>query len=195
MVEDESLGETASPLPSDDDAMAPNDWRSGGAAAEVDPPGASSRPAGLADESALEEQREKYLRLAAEYDNYRKRSLKERDDAEARGQRELVKQMIEALDDLARFAHVDPDVTDSTTIVEGVQMVERKVLKTLSSAGLEIVNPVDEQFDPARHEAVSTEPAVAREDDHTVARVYQPGYVFNGQLLRPARVVVRQWNG
>ena len=160
-----------------------------GGVAEVESPGASSPL------SALEEQREKYLRLAAEYDNYRKRSLKERDDAEARGQRELVKQMIEALDDLARFAHVDPEVTDSTTIVEGVQMVERKVLKTLSTAGLEIVNPVDEQFDPARHEAVSTEPAVAEEDDHTVARVYQPGYVFNGQLLRPARVVVRQWNG
>jgi len=86
-------------------------------------------------------------------------------------------------------------VTDSATIVEGVRMVERKVLKSFSGAGLEIVNPVDEQFDPARHEAVSTEPAVAQEDDHTVARVYQPGYVFNGQLLRPARVVVRQWNG
>src|SRR5688500_13611466 len=85
MVENETLGETASTPPSDDEAMAPNDWRSGGAVAEVDPPGASSPPAALADERALEEQREKYLRLAAEYDNYRKRSLKERDDAEARG--------------------------------------------------------------------------------------------------------------
>ena len=193
MLENEPFGDTAPPPPipaqADDDSLTTNEWRSGGSVAEVEPPGASSPL------SALEEQREKYLRLAAEYDNYRKRSLKERDDAEARGQRELVKQMIEALDDLARFAHVDPEVTDSTTIVEGVQMVERKVLKTLSTAGLEIVNPVDEQFDPARHEAVSTEPAVAEEDDHTVARVYQPGYVFNGQLLRPARVVVRQWNG
>ena len=193
MLENEPFGDTAPPPPiptrTDDDSLTTNEWCSGGSVAEVEPPGASSPL------SALEEQREKYLRLAAEYDNYRKRSLKERDDAEARGQRELVKQMIEALDDLARFAHVDPEVTDSTTIVEGVQMVERKVLKTLSTAGLEIVNPVDEQFDPARHEAVSTEPAVAEEDDHTVARVYQPGYVFNGQLLRPARVVVRQWNG
>jgi len=42
---------------------------------------------------------------------------------------------------------------------------------------------------------VATEPAASREDDHTVARVYQPGYVLNGQLLRPARVVVKQWNG
>lgn len=195
MLENESFREAAPQPPaaeSDevDGAAPPNDWRSGGGVADGDAPGAASKP-----DAAVEEQREKYLRLAAEYDNYRKRSLKEREEAEARGQRELVRQMIEALDDLARFAHVDPAVTDSTTIVEGVQMVERKVLKTLSGAGLEIVNPVDEQFDPARHEAVSTEPAVAAADDHTVARVYQSGYVFNGQLLRPARVAVRQWNG
>ena len=194
MLENESFSEAppppAAPETDMDGGLLPSDWKSGGSATVVDPPGTSSMP-----NAALEEQREKYLRLAAEYDNYRKRSLKEREDAEARGQGALVSKLIEALDDLARFAHVDPAVTDSTTIVEGAQMVERKILKTLNTAGLEILNPVDEQFDPARHEAVSTEPALAEEDDHTVARVYQPGYVFNGQLLRPARVAVRQWNG
>lgn len=175
-------------LEDDGSTLPPHGWKAGGSDGDADPPGTSQSV-------ALDEHREKYLRLAAEYDNYRKRSLKEREEAESRGQRDLVRQLIEALDDLARFAHVDPAVTDPTTIVEGVQMVERKMMKTLSTAGLEIVNPVDEQFDPARHEAVSTEPALAKEDDHTVARVYQPGYVFNGQLLRPARVVVRQWNG
>ncbi len=143
----------------------------------------------------LEAQREKYLRLAAEYDNYRKRSIKERQEAGARSQADLVRQFLDALDDLARFAHVDPATVDSTTVVQGVEMVEKKMLKSLGSAGLEIVNPVDQTFDPALHEAVATEPAVAREDDHVVARVYQAGYLFNGQLLRPARVVVRQWNG
>lgn len=181
---------TDSELTEDDGStLPPHGWKAGGSDGDIDPPGAASPPA------AVDEHKDKYLRLAAEFDNYRKRSSREREEAGARGQRDLVREMIEALDDLARFAHVDPAVTDSTTIVEGVQMVERKLLKTLSTAGLEIVNPVDEQFDPARHEAVSTEPAVAQEDDHTVARVYQPGYVFNGQLLRPARVVVRQWNG
>ena len=200
MLENETFGEAAPPPSPEseemDGALTPNDWKSGGSATVVDPPGTSSAPgAPDAPSAALEEQREKYLRLAAEYDNYRKRSLKEREDAEARGQGALVGKLIEALDDLARFAHVDPAVTDSTTVVEGAQMVERKILKTLNNAGLEVLNPIDEQFDPARHEAVSTEPAVAPEDDHTVARVYQPGYVFNGQLLRPARVAVRQWNG
>ena len=140
-------------------------------------------------------EREKYLRLAAEYDNYRKRSAKERQDAGARAQADLVRQLIEALDDVARFAHVDPATTDAATVVQGVDMVEKKLLKSLGAAGLEIINPVGETFDPALHEAVATEPTSAKEDDHVVARVYLPGYLFKSQLLRPARVVVKQWNG
>jgi molecular chaperone GrpE len=54
---------------------------------------------------------------------------------------------------------------------------------------------VDEPFNPELHEAVSTTPALSREDDSMVAIVYQVGYVFKGQLIRPARVVVKQWNG
>ena len=140
-------------------------------------------------------ERDRYLRLAAEYDNYRKRSAKERQDAGARAQGELVRQMIEALDDVARFAHVDPATTDAATVVQGVDMVEKKMLKALGNAGLEVINPVGETFDPALHEAVATEPTSAKEDDHVVSRVYQPGYVFKSQLLRPARVVVKQYQG
>ncbi len=146
-------------------------------------------------EPDLASERDRYLRLAAEYDNYRKRSAKERQDAGARAQADLVRQLVEALDDVARFAHVDPATTDSKTIVQGVDMVEKKLLKALGNAGLEIINPVGETFDPALHEAVATEPTSAQEDDHVVSRVYQPGYVFKAQLLRPARVVVKQWNG
>jgi molecular chaperone GrpE len=146
-----------------------------------------------ADDQATE--RDRYLRLAAEYDNYRKRSARERQDAGSRAQADLVRQLIEALDDVARFAHVDPATTDASTIVQGVDMVEKKLLKALGGAGLEVINPLGETFDPALHEAVATEPTSAREDDHVVSRVYQPGYLFNSQLLRPARVVVKQWNG
>ena len=146
-------------------------------------------------DSEVAGERDRYLRLAAEYDNYRKRSAKERQDAGTRAQADLVRQLIEALDDVARFAHVDPAVTDASTIVQGVDMVEKKLLKALGGAGLEVINPVGETFDPALHEAVATEPTSASEDDHVVSRVYQPGYVFKSQLLRPARVVVKQWNG
>jgi molecular chaperone GrpE len=146
-------------------------------------------------ERALEAERDKHLRLAAEFDNYRKRSSRERQEAGWRAQSDLVLGLLEPLDDIMRFAHLDPSTVDAGTLVEGVALVERKVLKSLSGHGLEVVNPADRPFDPAFHEAVATEPALSREDDHMVARVYQPGYVFRGQLLRPARVVVKQWPG
>jgi molecular chaperone GrpE len=143
----------------------------------------------------LDEQRDKYLRLAAEYDNFRKRTVRERTEASTRGQAELIRHIMDALDDLARFAHVDPESADAKTVVQGVEMVERKLLKALQNAGLTIVSPENSSFNPELHEAVATEPAAAPEDDHVVSRVFQPGYVFNGQLLRPARVVVKQWTG
>ena len=146
-------------------------------------------------ERQLAEQRDRYLRLAAEYDNFRKRTTKERQDAHLRGQGDMLRGMIDALDDLARFAHVDPATTDARTISDGVSMVEKKLMKTLTGLGLEVLDPVGQPFDPAMHEAVMTEPAASPDEDHMVARVFQQGYMFNGQLLRPARVVVKQWNG
>ena len=156
---------------------------------------ASSDATGSDSERMLAEQHDRYLRLAAEYDNYRKRSVRERQEASARGQADMLRSLLDALDDLTRFAHVDPTTTDTKTVVDGVAMVERKMLKTLTGIGLEVLNPVDQTFDPSHMEAVATEPALSREDDHVVAKVYQQGYLFNGQLLRPARVVVKQWNG
>lgn len=143
----------------------------------------------------VDEQRDKHLRLAAEYENFRKRAVRERQEAGWRAQADMARGLIEALDDLSRFAHVDPATVDATTVVQGVDMVERKLLKSLAGHGLEVIDPIDHPFDPKVHEAVGTEPALSREDDHMVGKVYQRGYVFNGQLLRPARVVVKQWNG
>jgi molecular chaperone GrpE len=145
-------------------------------------------------ERELTTERDKYLRLAAEFDNFRKRMMKERVEAEARGQAELVRHMLDPLDDIARFAHVDPATTESATIVEGVAMVEKKLEKSLRAAGLELVSPKGEKFDPALHEAVATEPAASADEDHIVSQVYQVGYTFKGQLLRPARVVVKQFS-
>jgi molecular chaperone GrpE len=204
------------PLPEQNAMGSAEDYAPGGSASQGDGEGGDPQFSGSSDaganasgtigatdpapevdraDSDSTTERDRYLRLAAEYDNYRKRSAKERQDAGSRAQADLVRQMVEALDDVARFAHIDPATTDSTTIVQGVDMVEKKLLKALGNAGLEVINPVGETFDPALHEAVATEPTSAREDDHVVSRVYQPGYVFKSQLLRPARVVVKQWNG
>jgi molecular chaperone GrpE len=161
---------------------------------EQDGSGVSDAPI-LDLERQITEQRDKYLRLAAEYDNYRRRTTKERLEAGTRGQADLVARMLEAIDDLGRFADVDPAGTDAATLHKGIELVEQKLLKTLTSAGLEIIEPVDQSFDPNVHEAITTEPALAEEDHNTVSKVFQRGYKFGGQLLRPARVVVKQWNG
>jgi molecular chaperone GrpE len=165
--------------------------------ADADGPGTAEGSPLTAPElsRAVAEEREKHLRLAAEFDNYRKRAVRERQEAGWRAQSELVMGLIEAMDDIMRFAHLDPATVESATVVQGVALVEKKLLKTLGGHGLEIIHPVDQPFDPAFHEAVGTEAALSREDDHLIAKVYQPGYVFRGQLLRPARVVVKQWLG
>lgn len=166
----------------------------------ADEGGASSLDAGVGMDrepllAAVAAEREKYLRLAAEFDNYRKRAIRERQEAGAKAQADLVQGLVEVLDDIMRFAHLDPSTVDSGMVVQGVAMVERKVMKTLSGHGLEIIDPIGRPFDPAFHEAVGTEPAASIDEDHLVARVYQPGFLFRGQLIRPARVVVKQWLG
>ena len=143
----------------------------------------------------LEAANDKFLRLAAEYDNYRKRTMKERQDERGRAQADLVKLLMDPLDDLTRFANVDVASVNVPMMVEGAALVARKVFKELNAGGLTVIDPLDQPFDPAFHEAVTTQPAASAEQDHTVGAVYQVGYVYNGMLLRPARVVVRQWNG
>ena len=156
---------------------------------------AAAGPADDAVQRELAEQRDKYLRLAAEFDNYRKRSAKERLDAVPRAQADVVKQLLDPVDDLMRFADLDPTQVDAKTVVDGVNMVEKKLIKLFAGLGVEVIDPLGQPFDPNQHEAMMTEPAERAEDDDVVSRVFQVGYQFNGQLLRPARVVVKQWNG
>lgn len=143
----------------------------------------------------LDEAKDKYLRLAAEFENFRRRAVKERQEAGWRAQGDLVRGILDALDDLNRFANVDPATVDAKTVVEGVGLVEKKLFKSLAGHGFEVVDPTNHPFDPALHEAVSTTPAAGPEEDGLVAMCFQAGYVINGHVLRPARVVVKQWTG
>lgn len=165
---------------------------------ETPAPASDEDPAAKAVASAQRlaaEVQDKYLRLAAEFDNVRKRMVRERQEAELKGMGLLIRGIIDPLDDLARFAHVDPATVDAATVVAGADMVEKKLLKSLGGHGLEVINPEGHPFDPALHEAVTTVPSESAELDHVIAQVFQVGYRFNGQLLRPARVVVRKWQG
>src|SRR6266511_1333275 len=154
---------------------------------------AASAPQG--DASEVEAWRDRHLRLAAEYDNFRKRTTKERAEVWMRAQAELVFRLADALDDLSRFAHIDPAEIDSKTLHDGVDLVERKVWKELESAGVTRIDQVGVPFNPNIHEAVTTQPAAKPELDHSVGQVVQPGYKMRDTLLRPARVVVLTWQG
>ena len=141
----------------------------------------------------LAELTDRYLRLAADYDNFRKRTARERAELESRARADLARRLLEALDDLGRVAHLDPATTVASDVIAGVELVERKVLRELGAVGLERVADTDVPFDPTYHEAIATVAAASEAEDHTVAAVFQVGYRFNGMLLRPARVQVRIW--
>jgi molecular chaperone GrpE len=137
--------------------------------------------------------KERHLRLAAEYDNFRKRTLKERTEAWMRAQADLVSRLADVLDDLSRFAHVNPNEIDAKRLQEGVEMVERKIWKELEAAGVTRIDQAGVPFDPNVHEAVTMQPAADPKQDHTVGQVVQPGYKMGDKLLRPARVIVLTW--
>jgi molecular chaperone GrpE len=136
--------------------------------------------------------RERHLRLAAEFDNYRKRVERERAESWVRAQAQLLERLLEPLDDLQRIAHQEVGGTSATAFQEGAAMVEKKFLRVLEAIGVEEIEAEGRDFDPTIHEALTTVPAESEEEDGTVAQVYQKGYLLKGVLLRPARVVVRK---
>lgn len=134
---------------------------------------------------------DRYLRLAAEFDNYRKRNERERAEAWNRAQGELAGRMLDALDDLERVSQHGATATVES-LLEGVQMVERKLRNALSNAGLEEVDAEGAAFDPNAMEAVAMVGTDSRAEDDVVSDVFQRGYTFKGTLLRPARVRVKK---
>jgi molecular chaperone GrpE len=144
-------------------------------------------------ERELADQKDKLLRIAADFDNYRKRTAKEKAETWGRAQADLLQRVLEVIDDLGRVAHLDPAQTTAQALHEGMGLVERKLLKALEGVGLERVDPSGQVFDPNAHEAVMTAPAPSAELDGTVSMVFQAGYRINGMLLRPARVAVYAW--
>lgn len=140
-------------------------------------------------EGDLAELKDRHLRLAAEFDNYRKRSSKERAELADRAQASFVAKLLDVLDDLDRLVASDP-TTPLPSLREGLSAVDRKLWKELEEAGVERIDPAGTAFDPALHEAVSTVPSPDRSRDHMVSATFQPGYRFKGTLVRPARVEV-----
>lgn len=161
--------------------------------AAAEPRGAGNEaPATGEGASELQTLRERHLRLAAEFDNYRKRVEREKGEAWVRAQAELVQRLLEPLDDLQRIADFDPATTPAAALHEGAEMVEKKFLRVMENAGLEPIDAQGKPFDPTQHEALTTAPAASPEEDETVGQVYRKGYRFKGVLIRPAQVVVKK---
>jgi molecular chaperone GrpE len=145
-------------------------------------------------EEQLDAAREQHLRLAAEYDNFRKRNARERAELSDRAQAALVTRLLEVLDDMDRLA-VDGRNASPETLRQAIELVDRKLRKELEAAGLERIDPVGQPFDPSLHEAVSVVPPPSEAQDHQVSATFQTGYRYKGVLVRPARVQVFSAHG
>lgn len=135
---------------------------------------------------------DRHLRLAAEFDNYRKRSERDRDAMMSRLQADLVAALLDVVDDLERVAATGGEAS-AQSLAEGIRLVEKKFIGILEGAGLDPVDAEGQPFDPERMEALMTVPTDDPDQDHLVADVFQRGYRFRDRLLRPARVRVFQY--
>ena len=144
--------------------------------------------------AAKAEKADEYLDLAqrtrAEFENYRRRSVKEAAAAQERGAAKLALELLPAIDNLDRaLAHAAGDENGDATFVAGIKHVQSDVLAALKRAGIEPYSPEGERFDPQFHEAVAQQPFEGAEPG-TVVEVYQRGYRQGESILRPARVIV-----
>lgn len=137
----------------------------------------------------LDRLNDRHLRLAAEFDNYRKRNERDRESLATRLQVDLVSSLLDVVDDLERVAASDEDAS-AAAVLEGVGLVERKFRSVLGAAGLEAVDAEGAPFDPEFMEAMATVPTEDASADGRVADVFQRGYRFGDVLVRPARVRV-----
>jgi molecular chaperone GrpE len=145
----------------------------------------------LTDE--LKELEDRHLRLVAEFDNFRKRTIRERAQQTERAQAELVKLLLESLDDLARVSHMSSGEHKAAAILEGVQLVESKLLRALEAAGLTAIEAVGQPFDPQLHDALVTVSTDEPDQDDVVSQEIARGYLFKDALLRPSLVEVKKY--
>ena len=184
---EEEVGEDARPSPEEaTDEVAGAHAHEEVMVAEGEP----SREDGLIRD--LEELQDRHLRLAAEFENYRKRTRRELAEMRRRAQAELVRDLLDVLDDLSRVAHAADDATVES-VRDGIGLVEAKMRKELGEAGMERIEAAGQVFNPNLHEALATQPTDDPEKDDTVSNVLVDGYTLGDILIRPARVQVNKY--
>lgn len=138
----------------------------------------------------LEEMKDKFLRKVAEFDNFRKRSAKERIDLIQTAGREVIKDLLEVLDDSFRAEKQMEATDDIKQIKEGIQLVFTKFKNILNAKGLKAMDTVIQDFNPDLHEAITEIPAPSEDLKGKVLDEVQKGYYLNDKIIRFAKVVV-----
>ena len=136
------------------------------------------------------ELKDKHLRQLAEFDNFRRRTAKERVELTQTAGKDIIQSLLVVLDDMARAEKQLETTTDITLLKEGISLVFNKLRNVMQQKGLQIMEVKKEEFNPDLHEAITEIPASSKNMIGKVMDVVEPGYYLNDKLIRHAKVVV-----
>lgn len=142
------------------------------------------------EQSDADEWRDKYLRLSAEFDNYRKRTLKEKANLAVMGGEMVIKAILPVLDDVDRALEAVRSSDDIESVRSGVELISTKMKDTLKSQGLKEIEAIGLELDTDFHEAVATTPAPEKKSKGRIIDVAQKGYSYKDKVIRHSKVVV-----
>jgi molecular chaperone GrpE len=133
---------------------------------------------------------DKYLRLYAEFDNFRRRTIKEREEARKMEGKDLIVSLLPVLDDFERALRSMENSTDVVPVKEGVALIQNKLKNTMTQKGLKVMESIGNPFDPELHEAITNIPAPTEEWKGKVIDEMEKGYFLNDKVVRFAKVIV-----
>lgn len=143
-------------------------------------------------QAELDSKSKEYLFLAAEFDNYRKRTLKEKAEIIKNGGENVLKGLLPIVDDFERGLKAAESDSDAKSVLEGMTLIYNKLIKFMESMGVKAMNTTGESFDPDLHEAIAQVPAPSEDMKGKVLDTVQKGYMINDKVLRHAKVAVAQ---
>jgi molecular chaperone GrpE len=164
-----------------------------GAGGEGAPADAAGAPPPDADalRAELAAMRDRHLRLQAEFDNFRKRLQRDREDAHRQDKERLLRELPDVLDNLERAQrHAGAPDAEPESLAQGVELVSRQLREILARFGAEPMTALGAPFDPHRHEAMARVPTAGDPPDGTVVEELRRGWLLDGRVLRPALVAV-----
>lgn len=138
----------------------------------------------------IEEQKDKYLRLSAEFDNYRKRTMKEKAELILNGGEKSISSILPIVDDFERALKNMETATDVATVKEGVELIYNKFMSVLGQNGVKVIETKEQPLDTDYHEAIAVIPAPNEALKGKILDCVQTGYILNDKVIRHAKVVV-----